>query len=140
MRAVLDTNIFVSGIHWKNGASGRVLDFWLEGKFELISSEATIDEIVETLRDFKINLSFNEILIWVSVLAEESFFVEPILAFDVVKEDQDDNKFLEAGVEGEADYIVSKDNHLLKLVEFKDIKIVSPEEFLKVLDVKDYTR
>lgn len=132
MRAVLDTNIFVSGIHWKNGASGRVIDLWLEGRFELVSSEKTIEEIVETLRDFKVNLPFNEILLWVSVLAEDSLFVEPVLAFDAVKEDKDDNKFLEAGVEGEADYIVSKDNHLLKLVEFKGIKIVSPDDFLKL--------
>jgi len=43
-------------------------------------------------------------------------------------------KFLEAGVEANADYIVSQDNHLLKLKEFQGIRIVKPEEFLAVLE------
>lgn len=134
MRVILDTNIFVSGIHWKQGASGRVVDSWLEGKFELISSQEIIDEIVETLRDFKINIPIDKILLWVSILADNAILVEPSLLFDIIKEDTDDNKFLEAGVEGNADYIVSQDSHLLKLKEFRGIKIVKPEEFLGILE------
>ena len=53
--------------------------------------------------------------------------------FDVITEDSDDNKILECAVEGNADYIVSQDVHLLKLKEFNGIKILTPEEFLDVL-------
>jgi putative PIN family toxin of toxin-antitoxin system len=134
MRVILDTNIFVSGIHWKNGPSGRVIDLWLDNKFELIISQSIIDEIVETLSDFKINLSFNDIIFWVSVLADYAVFVEPLFSLEVIKDDKDDNKFLEAGVEGNADYIISQDNHLLKLKEFKGIKIIKPEEFLRIIN------
>jgi len=52
---------------------------------------------------------------------------------NVVKQDPDDNKFIEAALEGEADYIVTQDRHLLKLKEFEGIKIVTPEEFLRIL-------
>jgi|SRR3989339_62361 len=134
MRIVLDTNIFVSGIHWKQGASGKVIDSWLEGKIELVSSQEIIDEIVETLRDFKISMPVDKIILWVSVIADDALIVEPSVSFDVIKEDKDDNKFLEAGVEANADYIVSQDNHLLKLKEFQGIRIVKPEEFLAVLE------
>ena len=127
MRIVLDTNIFVSGIHWKQGASGKVIDSWLEGKIELVSSQEIIDEIVETLRDFKISMPVDKIILWVSVIADDALIVEPSVSFD-------DNKFLEAGVEANADYIVSQDNHLLKLKEFQGIRIVKPEEFLAVLE------
>ena len=45
IRAVLDTNIFVSGIHW-TGASEKVLHHWVEEKFVLVSSLPIIDEII----------------------------------------------------------------------------------------------
>jgi len=77
MRIVLDTNIFVSGIHWKQGASGKVIDSWLEGKIELVSSQEIIDEIVETLRDFKISMPVDKIILWVSVIADDALIVEP---------------------------------------------------------------
>ena len=48
-----------------------------------------------------------------------------------MKDDPDDNKFIEAALEGKAEYIVTQDNHLLKIKEFKGIKIISPEEFIK---------
>ena len=57
----------------------------------------------------------------------------PKTKFDIVKEDQYDNKFLEAAFEGDCDYLVSQDNHLLKLKEFKGIKIMSPKEFLELV-------
>ena len=134
MRAVLDTNIFISGIHW-TGASGKIIEFWLDGKFELVVSAEIIDEIVKTLANFRVSLDFEEILSWASIISEKSVFVEPLIKFNAVKEDLDDNKFIDVAVQGGADFIVSQDNHLLKIGEFKDIKILKPEEFLVVLEM-----
>ena len=47
--------------------------------------------------------------------------------------DEKDNKFLECAIASKSDYIISYDKHLLKLKEFKNIKIITPEEFLKTL-------
>ena len=52
----------------------------------------------------------------------------------IVKDDPKDNIFIETAVAGNADYLISQDNHLLKLKEFKGIKIITPEEFLRVLE------
>ena len=49
---------------------------------------------------------------------------------DVVKEDPDDNKIIECAIESEAEYILSYDNHLLRLKEYLGIKIIKPEEAL----------
>lgn len=57
----------------------------------------------------------------------------PTLALNVVKNDPDDDKFIEAAFEGNAHYIISKDKHLLSLKEYGTIKIISPEEFLDLL-------
>lgn len=48
MRVVLDTNIFVSGIHW-SGDSEKILRAWLLNKFWLVSSTEIIDEFVNTM-------------------------------------------------------------------------------------------
>lgn len=42
-------------------------------------------------------------------------------------------KFLEAAVAGEADYLVSGDNHLLQLDSFRDSQIVDPRTFSELL-------
>lgn len=59
--------------------------------------------------------------------------VEPMRKFEVIPEDPDDNLILDCAFEGKVDFIVSQDKHLLRLNEFQGIKIVSPEEFLKIL-------
>lgn len=128
--AVLDTNIFVSGIHW-NGASEKVLRAWLEGKFRHVSSVPIIDEIVRVLMTFKVPLEPEDISWWESLILEKSLLVFPIRHLEVVKNDPEDNKFIEAAVEGKAQFIVSQDRHLLDLKEYRGIKILHPDEFLK---------
>ena len=44
--------------------------------------------------------------------------------------DPDDDLFVTAAVEGQADYIVSGDPHLLDLGEYLGVKIVSPRELV----------
>lgn len=128
MKVVLDTNIFISGIFWK-GASNKVITNWREGRFTLITSLETISEIIKILKDFKIKLPDEMIKEWIDLIVRNSIIVEPKEKIDAVKDDPKDNIFIETAVAGNADYIVSQDNHLLKLKEFRGIKIISPEEF-----------
>ena len=132
MRIVLDTNIFVSGIHW-TGSSEKILRIWMEGKFELVSSLPIIEEIVRVLANFKVPLDAEDILWWESLILEKSILVIPTEEVEIVKNDPDDNKFIEAALEAKADFIVSQDKHLLVIKEYQRIKIVHPEEFLKLL-------
>lgn len=50
MRVVLDTNILVSGIAYPHGAPGRIVSAWLAGQFDLVLSEALLDEFSRVLR------------------------------------------------------------------------------------------
>ena len=132
MRAVLDTNVFLSGIHWY-GASSKVLSAWFLNKFTLVSSMEINRELFTQFRDFKIMMETEEIHYWESLVPEKSELVAPNRKIDIVKDDPDDNKFIEAALEGKADYIVTQDKHLLKIKEFRKIKIITPEEFIKLL-------
>ena len=52
---------------------------------------------------------------------------------DVIKDDPTDNKYLACALEGNADYIVTGDQHLLKVREYRGTKIISPKELLDIL-------
>jgi uncharacterized protein len=132
MRVVLDTNVFISGIHW-SGPSEKILYSWTDNKFEVITSIEIIEEVIKTLTNFKIPLPTKDILLWIYILAGKSITAEPEEKLSIVKDDPDDNKFIEAAVAGNADYIITQDKHLLKIKEHKNIKIVKPEEFLQKL-------
>ena len=66
-------------------------------------------------------------------LINNSEIVEPSVKIDIIKDDPDDNKILECAIAGNVDCIVSNDKHLLKLKEFKGIKILTPKEFLSLM-------
>jgi len=131
MMVVLDTNVFISGIFWK-GSSNKVLTDWRNGKFTLVTSLEAVSEIIKVLKDFKIKLSDDMIKEWVDLIVRNSIIVEPKEKISIIKDDSKDNIFIETAVAGSVDYIVSQDNHLLKLREFRGIKIITPEEFLKL--------
>ena len=132
MKVILDTNIIISGIFWK-GASEKVLYSWVNDKFKLVISLEIIAEIIKTLMNFKIKLSFNDILLWLSIILWKAELVEPEKKIDIIKDDLDDNKFLEAAITGNADLIISQDKHLLNLKEYEGVRIVRPEEAVLLL-------
>ena len=69
---------------------------------------------------------------WVDLIVRNSMIVEPKEKIEAVKDDPTDNIFIETAVAGNVDYIVSQDNHLLKLKEFRGIQIITPDEFNKI--------
>ncbi len=87
------------------------------------------EEIVEKIEDK--NLIINKII---KRVIEDAIIISPEKKFDIIKEDSDDNRILECAVEGRADYIITQDNHLLKLGEFEGIRIITPSEFLDIFE------
>jgi uncharacterized protein len=132
MIVVLDTNIFISGIFW-NGDSDKILTFWKEDKIKIINSDETVDELIRVLSKFKIQLSDELKKEWIKLIISNSTLVKPIENFTIIKEDPTDNKFIDVAVEGNADCIITNDKHLLKIKQFKNIKIITPKEFLKII-------
>ena len=56
--------------------------------------------------------------------------VKPVVQLNVIKEDPDDDRILECGVSGGSDYIVTGDNHLLKLGVYNGMRILNVSDFL----------
>ncbi|PTL35659.1 hypothetical protein CLG94_07790 [Candidatus Methylomirabilis limnetica] len=56
-----------------------------------------------------------------------------VVCLTVISEDPPDDHYLECAIEGDADYIVSGDQHLLELGEYQGIRILTPRAFLNIL-------
>lgn len=59
---------------------------------------------------------------------------KPKEKLSVIEKDPEDNRVLECAQESKADYIVSGDVHLLGIKEYAGTKILTPNEFLELLD------
>jgi len=62
--------------------------------------------------------------------------VMPEVRVDIVEEDTEDNRVLECALEARADFIVTGDKHLIKIREYKDVRIVRASEFLEAFRSK----
>jgi len=133
MRVVLDTNVFISGIFWEGNFCSQIINAWKEKKFYLVSSIELIEELIKTLKYFKIQMLEEIIEEWRNLIISNSILVECSNKIDIIKEDPEDNRFLEAAIAGKADLIVSQDKHLLNLKEYDNIKILKPEEAILML-------
>ena len=133
MRAIIDTNVFVSGIFWEGNFCSQIIDKWKNKKFELVSTMDILEEFVETLKNFKIQMPDKMIEEWKNLIIENSVIIKQKIKLNAIKDDPNDNKFLEAGISGNADLIISQDKHLLKLKEYQGIRIVNPEEALLLI-------
>lgn len=139
IRAVIDTNIFVSGVISSKGSPRKLLELARKGVFKVVSSISINREILEVLhRDYiysKYGLQEDIVDDIASFLYEGTVLTEDSYTISKVKKDPADNKFIECAIEGEADYIVSGDDHLLSLKHHKEIQIISVKDFLKLLDM-----
>lgn len=127
-RAVLDSNVIVSGLGW-SGTPARILASVLSGELTLVTSSPLLAELRRVLAYPKLAKVIPEGERLVDLVEMSSLVVEPTSVFGAAKDDSD-NRVLEAAVDGAADYIVSGDEHLLILGRFQGIPILTPSEFV----------
>src|SRR3989344_697685 len=136
MKVVLDTNVWLSAIVWR-GEATKIIDARINREVEIIITKEILSEIVDVLNRtrFKefIENKQEKIEDLIRVILSISTFIETKTKLDVVKKDPKDNIILEAGLDAKGDYIISYDDHLINMIEFNRIKILTPTEFLKLI-------
>jgi putative PIN family toxin of toxin-antitoxin system len=138
IRVVLDTNVLVSGLTTHDGPSVQIINAVQAEDLQVVISLAIIEE-------------FNEVIIRPNLLQkypEVSQFVDDLLDFlranailvegkpenPLILDDPDDDFVVACAIDGQADYIVSGDSHLLELGQYLGIAIMNPRQFVdKVL-------
>jgi putative PIN family toxin of toxin-antitoxin system len=143
MRVVLDTNVVISATLIRGGNEDRILRAWQRGAFELVLSPQILDEMGRALSYEKLQkfqwMKEREIITLLQMLAQESVLVSgrvPVKA----SRDPEDDKFLAAAIEGQAQYVVSGDRDLLDVKVYRGIRIVRPAVFLRILRRAERTK
>jgi uncharacterized protein len=129
VRIVLDTNVLVSGIFWQ-GIPYEILEYWMYGKYQMLISDAILNEYKEILYRISNNKSDHLVSSWILFIIENGILIDVKKNFQF-STDPDDNKFIDCAVSGNAEFIISGDSHLLKLKTIYNISIVKPLDFIK---------
>ena len=137
IRAVVDTNILVSGTISPLSTPRQVILAAKENQFTLITSFEINEEILSVLHRphiyEKYHLSEETIDDICTLLYEGAAIVEGYYKIRIIPSDPKDDKFIAAALEGNAQYIVTGDKHLLALGEYSNIKIITAKEFIEIL-------
>lgn len=133
MRVILDSNVLLVAI----GKRSRLRPIWeafLSEKYQLIISEEIIHEYEEILNEHSAPGAAGIVM---EILSEspDVIYKRIYYAWNIIKADPDDNKFFDAAVAGEADFLVTNDNHFneAKKLPFPAINIISSDDFLQIL-------
>ena len=130
IRAVIDTNVFVSSFF--GGNPKRIIDFWKKEEIILCLSKAVLDEYIDVLQRVGLR-DENEIEELLSLFAKgfNILFTTKTPKIKEVKDDPEDDKFIECAVALKAEVIITGDKALKTMGEYMGIKILAPQEFLK---------
>ena len=138
LRVVLDTNVFVSSILSKAGAPAQALQAWHSRQYLLITSPMLIAELQHTLNYDRLRHKYgitDQDVAELTTLLEKEALVVPGQAnvWGAIPEDPDDEQVIACAVDGQADFVVSGDRHLLTLGVYRGIPILTVRDFLDKL-------
>ena len=126
-----DTNIYISALIFA-GLPRQFLLAAEDARIHLFISEPISLELRRILQT-KFSWSNDRVNEAMLQLESRTELVRPIETLDVIKEDPDDNRVLECAVSAGARFIVSGDNDLLRLGQFRNIRILKVADFMNLI-------
>ncbi len=134
LKAVIDTNLFVSGLFSRNTVSSMLQDHWINLDFILVTSIDIIKEVNRVFHYPRIQERFapdeEKIKRFFRLVFRKAIITKDRYKTDRITNDPTDNKFLACALEGQADYILSRDPHLRNLKHYQGIQIIDATTFL----------
>jgi putative PIN family toxin of toxin-antitoxin system len=135
LKAVFDTNIFVSALAIPGGQAERAIDLVIDARASLCISKEIIHEVLGVLAQ-KFSKGPEELARTAIFLSELAELVVPRKKLAVL-DDEPDNRILECAVTGRADVIVTGDRAMLNLKKHQEIRILSLRQFLDEISIPD---
>jgi len=120
LRIVFDSNVFISALLF-DGPPRQVLELAKDRKLVLVCSKPIIEETARVLRE-KFSWPDHKVDQLVRQIGRLAELCNPKEELSIVNDDAD-NRVIECAIAGKAHLIISGDNHLLKLKEYKGIPI-----------------
>jgi putative PIN family toxin of toxin-antitoxin system len=109
-------------------SSARVIELCIQKKCVPLVSWKIRREIESVMKRVKVGSDFDKKF---SVFLKHAKTVKINRELPLLMEDPDDNKLLNCALFGKADYLVTSDEHLLKLGKYLGVEICKPSQFVK---------
>lgn len=142
VKAVVDTNIWVSGLIMTSQAAAKLVDEWKTGKFGVIISEQQIVEIYEVLTRPKFLTKYciteKEVRDLVRSIKDKAERVTLKGGIELCR-DPDDNIIIETAIRGKSKYLITgdrditDDKRILSFLLQHDVSIISISKFLNLI-------
>jgi putative PIN family toxin of toxin-antitoxin system len=143
IRAVIDTNIWISALLNPFGYPARIKKSLEKGDFKVIISEPILEELTDVLNRPRIREKYDitpeDIEQVLTLIEERSEYV--LLSGDVeICRDRDDNLIIETAIKGKALYLVTRDDDVKfdrEVSEFLSnygISVTSVAKFLNLIE------
>ncbi len=131
MRAVVDTNVTVSGIFF-GGVPGHILSAWAAGQFDLVLSPGILAEYQRVGHELSIKYPdlAGALEPSLALIAMHATIVDAPELGESVSVDPDDDKFLAAALASDTEIVVSGDKDLLRISPWRGIVVLTPRQFL----------
>jgi len=124
VRIVLDTNVLIDGFQDDYSTQAKLIDAVINGQ---ITALVTPDIKLEYTKILRRLINDPEYKNRINKFLSQAKPVTPT-PVQVTIDDPDDYKFLQAAAGGQADHLVTKDNHLLAVGEIGKTRILAPQE------------
>lgn len=140
-RAVLDTNVFVSGATISVGPPSQIMNQWRNQNFVMVVSPQLVAEYEEVLQRPEVmkytGLNSKENSQYIQEVQDRAYITSGSLHLDVLKDDPDDNMILACADEGMATHLVTGNTKHFPFTDYKGIAVVSPRGFLSLIENKN---
>lgn len=137
-RCVFDTNVLISALLFNESKPAQAFFSALRTGEVLVSADMIVElNAVLGHKKFQRYVTEEERERFLRSLLQEAKLVEIREKVRACR-DLKDARFLELAINGEADRIVSGDDDLLVLDPFRDIRILTPGDFLNFLSKAEY--
>ncbi|MGH2561939.1 MAG: putative toxin-antitoxin system toxin component, PIN family [Thermomicrobiales bacterium] len=138
-RAVFDANVFASGfaaIRTSSSTPGELVRQWRVRRFALVLSDQVLEETRRTPRKpyFQQHLTAAQAASAVQLLRVKAERVLITVVIEGVATHPEDDLVLATAVAAKARYLVTGDKKLQRLRRYRGVTILSPREFLTLLD------
>lgn len=132
MKAVIDTNVFMSALINQSGAPAKILRRWRNRQFILVISAAIEFEYTDVLLNAT-QIPAKEVQDLLEEVRTHALAV-PISGTLHVCKDPDDDVFLETAMTGKSNFLVTKNLKHFPKKSYQGIKIVKVSAFLRELE------
>jgi putative PIN family toxin of toxin-antitoxin system len=131
MKAVLDTNVIVSGALSRDGTCARLLHLLVDDAFDLYADERVLAEYEEVLPRPELGIRPSDARAAMEIIREKAVLVAP-LPLGEAMEDTDDAPFLEVAAAAKAVLVTGNLRHFPPRVRC-GVAVMTPREFLAAL-------